>query len=306
MKKSWEKRKCPICAKDIHSNSPEMASSRKAEDLTWEQVKDLFVGLRQEQAFFSYYRCLDCGLLYCPWYFSTEQLEVLYSEMPDNLMGEDKSIISKTQSGYARWLSKRTYGTNYIEIGPDIGLVAKAVDQIFKIDNAYLVEPNKAIHQELISSMPNANNTHIFEYLDQVSGTSSDLIVGVHVYDHLLDPKKDLTELRSKSSADASLIIVVHNEKSYLRHLMKKTWPPFCLQHPQLFNPKTLDKLLSASGWKLQEVSRSTNWYSLRHFIEMSLGLVGFSIDLAKVFPKIEIPVRLGNIISISHTNLDF
>lgn len=305
IKMSWEKRKCPICAIDNHSVWPVVASSRKAENFTWEQVKDLFVGLRDEQAFFSYYRCLNCELLYCPWYFSETQLEILYSEMPDNLMGEDKSIVSKTQSGYVSWLSKRTTGKNYIEIGPDIGLVASAVDHIFQINNAYLVEPNKAIHEKLALSMPHANKIQVVEYLNQVHDNEIDLIVGVHVYDHLLDPLKDLKELRSKSSVDSRLIIVVHNENSFLRYLMRKSWPPFCLQHPQLFNPKTLDKLLSAGGWKLNEISQSTNWYSLRNFAEISLKVFGFSTRVSKFLPKMEIPIRLGNIISISHVNRD-
>ena len=77
-----------------------------AEKMSWIEVKDYFIGLRKEQVFFSYYRCLDCKLLYCPWYFSADQLSKLYSEMPDNTMGEDKSTVSRTQSAYARWIFK--------------------------------------------------------------------------------------------------------------------------------------------------------------------------------------------------------
>ena len=220
---TWGKRLCPICNSSLHSKDPEVFSNRRAEDLTWEQVKDLFVGLRNEQSFFSYYRCLDCRLLYCPWYFSEAQLGILYSEMPDNLMGEDKSVISKTQSGYVRWLSKRTSATKYMEIGPDIGLVSNSVDNNFNIDQAYLVEPNRAVHVELASSMPNCLKVKVVEYLSQVEENKSDLITGIHVYDHLLFPVKDLKELRSKSSSQANLVIVVHNEKSRLRFLMKKT-----------------------------------------------------------------------------------
>ena len=296
----WEKRNCPICMADNHSNSPEMASPKRAENLSWEEVKDLFVGLRNDQAFFSYYRCLDCGLLYCPWYFSEKQLEILYSEMPDNLMGEDKSVISKTQSGYVKWLEKRATGSNYLEIGPDIGLVANSIDGTFRIQNAYLVEPNRAVHGELSKSMPNTKEVQVVEYLSQVKVSQSDLITGVHVYDHLLYPVKDLKELRTKSAQSAKLIIVVHNEKSRLRYLMKKAWPPFCLQHPQLYNPKTLAKLLEQSGWQLLEVKKSTNWYKARHFVEMGLGVLGLPKGLAKVFPSIEVPLKLGNMISVS------
>lgn len=297
---TWQKRVCPICNSDNHSKKPEISSSMRAEDLKWEEVKELFVGLRKEQTFFSYYRCNTCGLLYCPWYFSDEQLEILYSEMPDNLMGEDKSVISKTQSGYVKWLSKRTKGQKFMEIGPDIGLVANSVDKSFEIVEAYLVEPNKTVHNQLEMSMPRSKSVKVVEYLNQISSADSNLVIGVHVYDHLLHPVEDLVELRSKSATDASLVIVVHNEQSRLRFLMKKSWPPFCLQHPQLYNPETLSSLLSISGWQLTEVKKSTNWYKARHFAEMGLGVLGLPKSISRIFPKVEIPLKLGNIISIS------
>ena len=296
----WKKRSCPVCGSDQNSEFPEVFSSRRAEQLSWHEVKELFVGLRNEQAFFSYYRCLNCSLLYCPWYFSSEQLEVLYSEMPDNLMGEDKSVISKTQTGYVKWLEKRAKGSEYMEIGPDIGLVANAIDDTFDIQNAYLVEPNKNVHPELAKSMSKTKNIKVVEYLHQINSAMSDLVVGVHVYDHLLFPVNDLRELRSKVSEDAKLVIVVHNEKSRLRYVMKKAWPPFCLQHPQLYNPVTLGKLLHASGWQLEEVAKSTNWYKARHFAELGLGILGLPKWISKIFPNIEIPMKLGNMISIA------
>ena len=297
---SWVKRNCPICNLDNHAKEPEISSTKRAEELSWSEVKDLFVGLRNEQTFFSYYRCTGCGLLYCPWYFSDQQLEILYAEMPDNLMGEDKSVISKTQSGYVKWLKERTTGRNYMEIGPDIGLVANSVDSTFQINEAYLVEPNLAVHAQLVLSMPKTKNVKVVEYLGQISTAESDLITGVHVYDHLLHPVKDLKELRSKSASNSNLVIVVHNEKSRLRYLMKKAWPPFCLQHPQLYNPKTLGLLLEKSGWQLVEVNKSTNWYKARHFAEMGLGVLGLPKGLSRIFPSIEIPLKLGNMISIS------
>lgn len=297
---TWEKRVCPICKEDKHSALPEISSPKRAEDLSWGEVKELFVGLRNEQTFFSYYRCTTCGLLYCPWYFSDQQLQILYAEMPDNLMGEDKSVISKTQSGYVKWLSKRAKGQKFMEIGPDIGLVANSVDKSFEVIEAYLVEPNKAVHNQLSQSMPKTKNVNVVEYLNQISSAESDLVIGVHVYDHLLHPVEDLIELRSKSSSDASLVIVVHNEQSRLRFLMIKAWPPFCLQHPQLYNPKTLGLLLSKSGWLLTEVKKSTNWYKARHFAEMGFGVLGLPKAISKIFPNIEIPLKLGNMISIS------
>lgn len=300
----WRRRSCPSCSSEAISDTPEVRSSKPAESLSWEQVKESFVGLRSEQLFFSYYRCVDCGLLYCPWYFSADQLSALYAEMPDNLMGEDKSVVSRTQSGYVSWIEQKEIASHpyraYLEIGPDIGLVSTWVDRKFEIQRAYLIEPNRAVHGELRSSMPRVSSIEVSEYLSESSANEVDLIVGVHVYDHLLNPLEELQKLHKIAMAGAHLVIVVHDESSSLRRLMGKKWPPFCLQHPQLFRPETLKSLLAKSGWMMLEVSKTTNWYKLRHFAGMGLGVIGLPSAPAKLLPNISIPLQLGNTISVS------
>ena len=86
----WLKRTCPLCKQNETKLVPEVFSKNPAESLTYTGTKELFVGFRTSQTFFSFSRCTNCGLLYCPWYFSTEQLDELYSDMPDNLLVEDQ------------------------------------------------------------------------------------------------------------------------------------------------------------------------------------------------------------------------
>ena len=125
---AWKRRACPICKSLEISIRPDSAARKPAESMSWDEAKNYFIGLRNDQVFFSYHRCLDCGLLYCPWYFSKEQIALLYSEMPDNTMGEDKSTVSKTQSAYAKWILRDGVSSaNYLEVGPDIGLVSRNV-----------------------------------------------------------------------------------------------------------------------------------------------------------------------------------
>jgi hypothetical protein len=272
-----------------------------AEFLSFSEVKDSFVGLRSRQIFFSYYRCQSCSLLYCPWYFGERQLADLYQDMPDNLMGEHKPTVTKTQSGYVKWLSEYLpIANNYLEIGPDIGLVAKSVVEHFRISKALLVEPNLAVHRELRDAVSGVQSVEIVSYLSESFDKVFDLVVGVHVYDHLLNPVRDLLEIKSKSVPKARLLIVVHNENSLLRRILGKKWPPFCLQHPQLYNPVTLRTLLSNSGWHLDVAARSTNWWSLNHLMHLGLKILGLPLGIGRIFPNIEIPLRLGNTIAIA------
>ena len=298
----WDRRNCPICGSSAIATTPDSKARLQAELMSWIDVKDFFIGLRNDQVFFSYYRCQECQLLYCPWYFSKDQISQLYAAMPDNTMGEDKSTVSRTQSAYANWIMgrKNTSNKKYLEVGPDIGLVAHQIVKIAKPDAISFIEPNRSTRAELLESVNTVDSVEVVDFIEELSGKDFSLIVGVHVYDHLLDPVGDLTELRRRVNSGASLSIVVHNEASLLRKLMGPKWPPFCLQHPQLFNPKTQEKLFAKSGWQLLEVKRSTNWYHMKYFVSMVASILGISTAISKIFPNIEFPIRLGNTISIA------
>lgn len=284
------------------STAPESKARMQAELMSWVEVKDFFIGLRNDQVFFSYYRCQDCELLYCPWYFSKDQIALLYAAMPDNTMGEDKSTVSRTQSAYANWIMSRKNTSNkrYLEVGPDIGLVANQIVKINKPEFVSFLEPNRSVRAELLESVAVVESKEVVDFIDELVTKDFSLIVGVHVYDHLLDPVGDLANLRTRVEVGASLSIVVHNESSLLRKFMGAKWPPFCLQHPQLFNPQTQKKLFAKSGWELLEVKRSTNWYHMKYFVSMVASILGLSTSISKLFPNIEFPIRLGNTISMA------
>ena len=301
MQSDWIVRSCPNCESNSVSDSPVAKSARPAESMSFAEVKANFVGLRSDQIFFSYFRCKGCNLLYAPKYFSEAQLAELYREMPDNLMGEDKATVSKTQSGYVKWLSKKVSSIeNYLEIGPDIGLVAEKVQKRFKVQGSVMIEPNKSVHNDLKENLSNSR-VEVYEYISELKSSDKfDLMAGIHVYDHLLDPVKDLLELRSHAADHANLLIVVHDEKSLLRKAMKSKWPPFCLQHPQLYNPSTLREILRKAGWELEHLSKSTNWWHLDHFAEMGSGVIGLPTKWSKILPSVELPTRLGNMIALA------
>lgn len=301
MSRDWSRRPCPICNSNLTTSRGVSRAKIAAEESDLVSVKKAFIGFRKDQLFFSYFRCTNCGLFYSPWYFSQLQLNELYAEMPDNLLGEDKLIISRTQSGYVKQLSKYISDVDsYLEVGPDIGLVTKRIVYSFKPSKIVLVEPNKAVHKELIENCKSQAKIRIQDSLIEVKNEHPDLIVGVHVYDHLLNPLEELGKLNQMASKGAKLVLVVHNEKSLLRKILKSKWPPFCLQHPQLYNKKTLSKLLELSGWRVVTIRRTTNWFSLNHLVKTGAYILGINPKIFYFLPKIQIPFILGNIICIA------
>ena len=298
---SWERRACPVCGSIRIPFAPDSRAKKPAEKMSFSEARNYFIGLRNDQTFFSYFRCLDCKLLYCPWYFTKEQIAVLYSGMPDNTMGEDKSTISRTQSGYAKWILKDSVNSDaYLEVGPDIGLVVRKIVSLKTPKKVSFIEPNLSVRLELIESVKGISRVEIVDAIENLKSSEFTLIVGIHVFDHLLDPIQDLVALRKRANNGAHISVVVHNEKSTLRKLLNTKWPPFCLQHPQLYNPKTLKNLLHTSGWTVQEIDRSTNWFHVRYLVRNSLMIMGLKDSWSKMLPNLEVPTKLGNLITIA------
>lgn len=297
----WEQRPCPQCKCEEYVLPADSRAKVPAESLSFQEISKYFVGFREDQIFFSFHRCSKCNLLYSPRYFSNEQLDILYSDMPDNLLGEDKSIISKTHQGYVKQISKKVKNINiYLEIGPDIGLVTRSVISQFQPNKVILIEPNISVHKELLSNSKSNTEVVLINDIEALGDKSPDLIVGVHVYDHLLNPLEELLKLNSRSAPGAKIALVVHNEKSIIRKILGKKWPPFCLQHPQLYNKITMKHMLELAGWEIVSIQPTINWFSLRHFARMGGGVIGINPRLFSLIPNIQIPIKLGNMICIA------
>lgn len=293
-------RHCPSCGSD--RPIAEVRSDPKAEALPLDKVAPYWSGLFKEKVFFSYDRCGDCGLLYAPTYFKAEQLGELYAAMAPNMDLVPDRSLEETQAGY--WAAAKVAGAihgGYLEIGPDIGyIVRRAVDE-GAFDHFWLFEPNVAVHAQLTSAASSAAHTisAAMDDLSEVPDGSIGLAVMVHVLDHVLEPTATLERVRAKLRPDGLLIIVTHNERSLLRKLMGLRWPPFCLQHPEIYNPASITGLLRKSGYTDVQVKGSKNVFPLPFMAQQAAYAVG--INLKKVpLPNIPIGLKLGNMITLA------
>lgn len=295
---AFRSRNCPVCAST--SNTAEAYSQRRAETLSMDAVRPYWTGFDKEKVFFSYHRCGSCGLLFAPIFFDDEQLVDLYSQMAPNMDVVPSSALEATQRGYFEAaMAAGPVAGGYLEIGPDIGFIVKHASQGSHFDKYWLFEPNRAVHDQLAaaaSGKPHDIRADMSD-LSCVPDGSIGLAVMVHVLDHLLDPVAMLAQIRAKLKPGGKLVIVTHNEKSLLRSLMSSKWPPFCLQHPEIYNPLSIAKALSAAGFANVKVDRSKNIFPAAFLIRHAA--LGFGIKLDKMrLPKFVLGLKLGNIIT--------
>jgi SAM-dependent methyltransferase len=189
----------------------------------------------------------------------------------------------------------------YLEIGPDVGHLVRLAAKQPGFDQLFLFEPNRSVHNDLIEAAQGRPHTISGDMTDlsAVPDGSVSLAFMVHVLDHLLNPKVMLDQIRGKLKPDGRLAIVTHNERSLLRSVMGKRWPPFCLQHPELYNPQSITGLLSSIGYSRVEVRRSKNYFPLSFMAQQAAYTFGLKVDRVPL-PNATLGLRLGNMITIA------
>lgn len=290
-------RSCPCCGDG--QSTPEMQSTPAGEDVGLEGLVPFWEGLRKERMFFTYARCAACGLLYCPRYFTSEQLGELYANLAPNMEMVPSPAITATQRGYWSAVASSVVPGDYLEVGPDIGHIVGPAAASGHFGHAWLFEPNRAVHDELARSagaLPHTISASMDDFGTVPDGTIS-LAVMIHVLDHITEPLATLREIRRKLKPGGRLLIVTHNEKSVLRSVMGKAFPPFCLQHPELYNPATMTTVLTTAGFSGVQVQRSVNHFPISFMVRQAGQTIG--LDLSRLpLPDLSVGLKLGNMLT--------
>lgn len=298
---SYLQRSCPSCGTN-NKVAQVISSPIKAELLSFDQIKSYWSGFFKEKSFFSYFRCA-CGLLYCPSFFNQDQLQSLYKSMSDNTAGVPLTALNKTQKSYFDILKKHSdLSGQYLEFGPDIGLFTQNCINQGNFSQYWLCEPNQevwnALQQKLTGKIYNIFSG--MSELNRIPDHSISTLTMIHVLDHLLDPMDTLEKIKTKLAPKATLMMVTHDERSFLAKVAKSKWPPYCLQHPQLFNNDSITTLLKKAGFNEVICEKSYNYFPITYLIKHALYLLGFkNIPLPKL-DRLQMGLKLGNMITIA------
>lgn len=300
--KDYLKRPCPLCGSD--KGPLEVRSARRAEDLDLDQLRPYWTGFFKGRVFFSYKRCSGCGLLYCPVFYTQEQLKMLYASMAPNMDVVPNNALRGTQAGYYDALKQYglTGGGDYIEIGPDVGLFTEHAVNGGQFTKFWLFEPNLAVLPQLTMLMGDHKHQFVHDLfdLDKVPDYCASLVVMIHVLDHLLDPLATLREIKAKMIPNGRLVIVTHNEGSALARLLGSRWPAYCVQHPQVYRPASMAKLLTAAGFSSLRIEKTINIFPVQFLIKQALWAIKFEVTSVPKLGGAAIGLKLGNIISLA------
>lgn len=280
-----------------------MATVVNAKDLPYEDLVSQWNGFFKEKSIFTYARCRGCGLLFAPTFFHPEQLARLYAQMPPNMDEVPVSALKATQRGYYEALKRHSpLEGGYLEVGPDVGYFTENCAREGRFSKYWLLEPNLAVEGALAKAVQG----HDFEIVKDMFGfskipeRSASAAVMVHVLDHLLDPVSTLRQLRRAMTDNGTLLIVTHNEGSLLRKLIGNSWPAFCLQHPQIYNPRSIRRLLGEAGFDVLEISRTVNHFEVRFLVKHLLWALGWKVKRVPSFWGMVLGLKLGNMLTLA------
>ena len=295
--------RCPACGTKSPVTHPTVRSNPPAEELQLSALGAFLSGYSSRRVFFTYHRCRICGALYCPLFLSQDQLDILYQRQQENMAEVPLPARVATQRGYLEILRRYPVRDgDYLELGPDIGLFAKACAEAAPFGQFHLFEPNLEVHPVLVESLRghNARVTAAPYSPDRIASGSLAVAVAIHVLDHLLDPVSTLEGLRGNMQAGGLLFLVTHDESSLLARALGRRWPPFTLQHPQLFSPQSLGRLLRRCGFEVVACQKTRNFFPLSHFASAALSIVGLRRVSTARIPSPVIGLRLGNIATVA------
>ena len=298
-------RQCPICQKSTKVTL-EICSQTRAETIDYEALTPYWNGFFKEKIYFSYARCAECKLLFAPIFYKPDQLEALYGQMSPNMDLVPMAALLKTQKGYFNELKKcSNLDKGYIEVGPDVGVFTVNCTREGAFDKYWLCEPNKEVASALgrvLGDRPYQIIENMFGFSD-IPDHSSSVAVMIQVLDHLLDPVTTLAELKKKLLPNAKLLIVTHNEQSLLRKIVGWKWPAFCLQHPQIYSPESIRMLLEKSGYTVDSIERTKNYFQFSFLLKHLLWAFGLKVKSVPNIFDFTIGLKLGNMITIATPN---
>lgn len=301
----YTSRMCSICDSNQFSQSA-IKATVPAEAIAFDALESQWSGFFKAgvPSFFTYHLCTQCKLLFCPKFFTPDQLAHMYKKMPDNTANQPLNLLRKTQKSYYAVLSKYIpeFDGDYFEMGPDVGLFTEHIIDTPRHQNFWLAEPNELVWNALQEKMK-AHPYLLFSDLlteDPIPNKALKTAVIIHVLDHLLDPLKTLLHLRKKMKENAVLLIVTHDYSSLLSRILKHRWPAYCLQHPQLFNSASMKLILSKSGFETVAVKKSCNYFPPGYLLKHLLWALGVKNIKIPELSALSFPLRLGNMITIA------
>ena len=295
-------RRCPGCNK-THPADGFIRAATSLENNMLSVVGKQWRAPSEGPALFSYHRCSACDLLFAPTYLTSAGTRGPHKDSNHPWQTEEEQYSRLTHMEYYATASRYMAEARvYCELAPATGHFLVLARQHYALEKAIFVEPSTAAWpglKEMAAGLTPLMVASVEEGNDVIPEGSIDLVVAVHSLEQLLIPAETLRWIKRMLSRTGIAVFVVYNERSVPARLLRKRWPPYLLQPPQMYNPTSLRTSLEAQGLNVRTIVPTATHISLGELIAQGV----FALTNRRYRPtSLSWPMRLnlGDIMAIA------
>lgn len=213
-----------------------------------------------------YFRCPDCSLVFQDPTadFSAEEIynaDYIHkrSQDPENLTISKPR--EKTAEYYYEWVKKFAPKGNLLEIGCATGIALKVAQQkgwkVFGVE----VNPEAA---RIANGVLNVDVVRTgFLSPAMFPDQTFSLVTLFDVIEHIPNPVEFISIIHQLTAPGGHILFVTPDIDTLSFKLLKNKWPHFVQEHLALFSPKSMDKLLTATGFRTKTHGWARKYLSL-------------------------------------------
>lgn len=245
-------------------------------------------------------RCVYCSLIYTNKPLKKSIIEKLYFNADFNSSLYADQASNAYINGLLLIIKKLNIKSEILDVGCGEG---SFIYKLFKLgfNNVTGIEPSLLAIKHANEKIKKKIKPGFFSK-KLIGNKKYDLITFFMTLEHVLEPKDILKNFNEVLKKDGTLALVVHDSSSLLNKILGSKSPIIDIEHLQLFNKKSIYKILDKAGFNNIQIKPLKNLYSLDYLL-LLLPIPNFFkkiiIRFLKIFAidKIIIPLKLGNII---------
>ena len=223
-------------------------------------------------------RCDSCGLMfydftkdyakflekqYSKGYFTGESSLKSYTDY-----GKDKKNIFRNMTWYIEEIKKYKKQGKYLDVGCAYGYAMEVADS--NGFDVYGIDPSDYAVAQAKKKFPKKASVSYLSNM-KFDDNTFDVISLFDVFEHLQDPRKDLSKLKKVLKKDGLLVIATGDTGSSWAKFSGRKWtfynPP---QHIFYFNRETITRILKEAGFDVITITTTGKWLSLSYIVHLA------------------------------------
>ena len=292
-----EVRVCPVCS----SNKYTLFADKHIDT---EKVNDFTYASRKQPEFMCLRLvcCNNCSLVYAPTPPTVDFLAKAYSDAAYDSADEAICAATSYAQALAPYLLRIPERGSAVDVGAGSGpFLPWLLDE--KFSPVIGIEPSIEAINAASDSVRPLLRKEMFSS-NSIKDVTPVLICSFMTLEHIAAPGSFAQTVYSKLEPGGMVAVVVHNWSGVLNRILKLKSPIIDVEHLQLFNPKSVRRLLTNAGFEDIEVKSISNSYPLRYWLRLMPLPPVLKKFIGAIFNKlylsnIKLPMYVRNILAV-------